>query len=255
MTQIEGQIPRIRSHSTAVYAIAATHLYFSYPHHPPILEDINFQIFPGQKVGTIGANGAGKTTLFLTICGILKANAGEVQVFNQPVQAGRFHGDVGLVFQNPADQLFCPSVWDDVAFGVENLGFPPEEVAKRVTAALTTTGVLHLADRIPHHLSGGEKCMVAIASAIAMQPRLVLYDEPSANLDLRARRRLIHFLQESSTTQLIASHDLELILEVCDRVLLFNQGRLIADGSPHQIMSDRPLMEANGLETPPSLKS
>lgn len=254
MTQIEGQVPRIRSHQTAVSAIAATHLYFSYPHQPPILEDISFQISPGQKVGTIGANGAGKTTLFLAICGILKANSGEVQVFNQPIQAGQFHADVGLVFQNPADQLFCPSVWDDVAFGVENMGFPPAEVEQRVTEALTTTGVLHLADRIPHHLSGGEKCMVAIAAVIAMQPRLVLYDEPSANLDLRARRRLIHFLQESATTQLIASHDLELILEVCDRVLLFNQGRLIADGLPHHIMGDRALMEANGLEKPHSLR-
>lgn len=254
MTQTEGQIPRVQSlEETNLCAIATHHLCFAYPHQQSVLDNITFQMYPGEKVGTIGANGAGKTTLFLTICGILKATSGEVRLFNNPVQAGQFHADVGLVFQNPADQLFCPSVWDDVAFGVENMGFPPDEVERRVTEALTTTGVLSLADRIPHHLSGGEKCMVAIASVIAMQPRLVLYDEPSANLDLRARRRLIHFLQESATTQLIASHDLELILEVCDRVLLFNQGCLVADGSPSEIMGDRALMEANGLEKPHSL--
>ncbi len=254
MTQIEGQAPRIQpSAETDVYAIAASDLSFAYPEQQPVLEDVNFQIHPGEKVGTIGANGAGKTTLFLAICGILKATSGEVRVFDRPIEAGKFHADVGLVFQNPADQLFCPSVWDDVAFGVENMGFPPDQVEQRVTEALTTTGVLSLADRIPHHLSGGEKCMVAIASVIAMQPRLVLYDEPSANLDLRARRRLIDFLQASSTSQLIASHDLELILEVCDRVLLFNQGHLVADGAPSEIMGDRALMKENGLEKPHSL--
>jgi cobalt/nickel transport system ATP-binding protein len=254
MTQIEGQAPRIQPREeTDIDAIAASHLCFAYPHQPSVLEDVNFQIHPGEKVGAIGANGAGKTTLFLAICGILKATSGEVRLFNKPIQAGQFHADVGLVFQNPADQLFCPSVWDDVAFGVENMGFPPDEVEHRVTEALTTTGVLSLADRIPHHLSGGEKCMVAIASVIAMQPRLVLYDEPSANLDLRARRRLINFLQASSTTQLIASHDLELILEVCDRVLLFNEGRLVADGASSEIMSNSSLMRENGLEKPHSL--
>jgi cobalt/nickel transport system ATP-binding protein len=250
MTQIEEQIRR-RIHQEA--AISVSHLCFSYPHQQPVLNDVSFRIAPGEKVGTIGPNGAGKTTLFLAICGILRPTAGEIRVFQKPIEAGQFHADVGLVFQNPADQLFCPSVWDDVAFGAENMGFAPDEVERRVTEALRTTGVLPLADRVPHHLSGGEKCMVAIASVLSMQPRLILYDEPSANLDLRARRRLIHFLQESQTTQAIASHDLELILEVCDRVLLFNQGGIVADGTPEEVMGDGDLMAANGLEKPHSL--
>ncbi len=149
--------------------------------------------------------------------------------------------------------MFCPTVKDDIAFGPENMGLSPEEIAERVDTALSLTGVSHLKDRVPHHLSGGEKCMVAIASVLAMQPQIILYDEPSANLDLKARRRLIRFLKASPETIILSSHDLELVLEVCDRVILLNQGRVMADGIPQEIMSDRILMESNNLEVPHSL--
>ncbi len=228
---------------------------FAYPDVPCVLNEITLRIQPGERLGVIGPNGAGKTTLFLTICGVLRPSSGVVRLFGKPVVPGEFRPDVGLVFQNPNDQLFSPSVWDDVAFGVENLGYSEAEVTERVHQTLDQLGILEYRDRPPHHLSGGQKRMVAIAGVLAMQPQLILYDEPSANLDLRSRRRLIEFLHQSSQTLLIASHDLELILELCDRVLLLDEGAIIADGSPVEIMGDRPLMEAHGLEKPSALSA
>ncbi|MDC0832965.1 ABC transporter ATP-binding protein [Geitlerinema sp. CS-897] len=226
---------------------------FSYPTLRPVLQDLDLQIEVGERVGLIGPNGAGKTTLFLAICGVLKPTSGEVRVFGEPVIPGAFRPEVGLVFQNPSDQLFSPTVWDDVAFGVQNMGLSPEIANAHVRDALELTGVTALADRPPHHLSGGQKRMVAIAGILAMRPKLVLYDEPSANLDLQSRRRLIQFLQTSRETSAIASHDLDLILEVCDRVLLLDGGRLVADGSPRDILGDERLMAERGLEKPHSL--
>ena len=234
-------------------AITISNLCFAYTENKSTLTDINLQISAGESVGLIGANGAGKTTLFLSICGILSPTYGEIKLFDRLVESGTFNPEIGLVFQNPDDQLFCPTVRDDIAFGPENMGLSPEEINNRVNEALSLTGVSHLVNRVPHQLSGGEKCMVAIASVLAMHPQIILYDEPSANLDLQARRRLINFLQASDETTIISAHDLELILEVCDRVILINQGRIIADGIPQEIMSDRILMEANGLEVPHSL--
>jgi cobalt/nickel transport system ATP-binding protein len=236
-----------------IRAISINKLSFAYNKEQANLSEINLQIFAREKIGLIGANGAGKTTLFLSICGVLTPNSGEIKLFGKPIQPGTFNPEIGLVFQNPEDQLFCPTVKDDIAFGPENMGLNAREIDIRVTEALSLTGVSHLADRIPHQLSGGEKCMVAIASVLAMRPQIILYDEPSANLDLRARRRLINFLQASKETIVVSSHDLELILEVCERVILLNQGRIVADGIPQQVMSDRFLMEANGLEVPHSL--
>ena len=234
-------------------AIALENICFSYGEAKAILTDINLDILAGETVGLIGANGAGKTSLFLTICGILNPTYGEVKLFDRVIEAGEFNPEIGLVFQNPDDQLFCPTVRDDIAFGLENIELPPVEIEARINAALSLTGVSHLADRISHQLSGGEKCMVAIAAVLAMLPQIVLYDEPSANLDLRARRRLIHFLNSSHETTVISSHDLELIMEVCDRVVMLDRGRIIADGAPAEIMSDSDLMLSNGLEVPHSL--
>lgn len=239
--------------SLKTIAISINNLGFSYSKERKILTDINLQITKGETVGAIGANGAGKTSLFLAICGILNRTHGTIELFDRPIQPGQFNPEIGLLFQNPDDQLFCPTVRDDIAFGLENLGLSAAEIDRRIDEALKLTGVSHLIDRIPHHLSGGEKCMVAIATVIAMLPQIILYDEPSANLDLRARRRLIEFLQASRETVIVASHDLELILEVCDRVILLNQGEIIADGIPSEIMRNKSLMEANGLEVPHSL--
>jgi cobalt/nickel transport system ATP-binding protein len=242
-----------RTLPTEVVSIALTNLCFNYSQERTTLTDINLHIATGEKVGLIGANGAGKTTLFMAICGILTPSYGTIAILNNSITPGQFNPNIGLVFQNPDDQLFCATVRDDVAFGPENMGLSSTEVTDRVTTALSFTGTSHLVDRVPHHLSGGEKCMVAIATVLAMQPQVILYDEPSANLDLKARRRLINFLQASQETIMVSSHDLELILEVCDRVILLNQGRVIADGVPQEIMQDRFLMESNNLEVPHSL--
>jgi len=238
---------------TAGPVLAASGVWFSYPDKPDVLTDITIEVMPGQRVGLIGPNGAGKTTLFLVICGMLKPGAGEVLLLGRPVAFGRFNPRVSLVFQNPDDQLFCPSVREDVAFGLQNMGLPKEEVEVRVAEVLSTVGASKLADRPVHHLSEGEKRIVSIASVLAMRPELVMYDEPSANLDIRSRRRLIRLLQSSAETVLVASHDLELILEVCERVILLDEGRIVADGNPRQIMGDQQLMEAHGQEKPHSL--
>jgi cobalt/nickel transport system ATP-binding protein len=231
--------------------LVVSRLSFSYPDKSDVLRDVSLEVLPGERVGLIGPNGAGKTTFFLLICGVLKPDGGEIVLFGTPMMPGGF--EIGMVFQNSDDQLFCPSVRDDVAFGPQNLGLSKEEVAARATKALSTTGALALADRAPHHLSGGEKRMVSIAGVLAMRPRVIVYDEPTANLDARSRRRLIRFLQASSETTLIASHDLEFVLEVCDRVILIDEGRIISNGNPREMMCDVDLMEAHGLERPHSL--
>ncbi len=236
-------------------ALTACNLGFSFPERGWVLQDIDLRVRAGERIGVVGPNGAGKTTLFLCLCGLLAATAGTIRLFDRPVVPGGFHPEIGLVFQNPEDQLFCSTVRDDVAFGPENLQLPPEQVDRSILEALELTGTVGLADRVPHRLSGGEKCMVAIAAVLAMQPSIVLYDEPSANLDLRARRRLINFLQHSAQTMLLSSHDLELILETCNRVLLLDGGRLVADGAPVELLGDRQLMAAHGLETPGSLRA
>jgi len=233
--------------------LSVTGLWFSYPDKPDVLKNVSLTVMPGERVGIIGPNGSGKTTLFMGICGVLKPSAGEVMVLGKPVSDGNFLPDVGLVFQNPDDQLFCPSVRDDVAFGPQNMQLSKDEVEARVVEALSAVGALVLTDRPAHHLSGGEKRMVSIASTLAMRPQLVMYDEPSASLDIRSRRQLISLLQASQETILIASHDLELILEICDRVVLMDDGRIVADGNPHKIMGDGKLMDTHGQEKPHSL--
>jgi cobalt/nickel transport system ATP-binding protein len=239
--------------SSAEPALAVYHLCFSYPDRRDVLQNISLEVESGERVGLIGPNGAGKTTLFLLTCGVLKPDGGDIVLFGQPMRHGDFRPEIGMVFQNPDDQLFSPSVWDDVAFGPQNLGLSEDEVVSRVEESLSITGVRDLANRPPHHLSGGEKRMASIAGVLAMRPRLVIYDEPSASLDMRSRRRLIRFLQASPEAILVASHDLELILEVCDRAVLMDEGRIITNDDPSRVMGDVKLMETHGLEKPHSL--
>lgn len=241
------------SEELLIPALTVSGLWLSYPDRPDVLQDMSLKVMSGERVGLIGPNGAGKTTFFLGVCGVLKPSAGEIVILGKPVVNGHFRPDVALVFQNPDDQLFCPSVWDDVAFGPQNMGLSKEEVEVRVAEALSVVGAAELADRPAHHLSEGEKRMVSIAGVLAMRPQLLIYDEPSANLDIRSRRRLIRLLQASKETLLIASHDLELVLEVCNRVVLIDDGCIVADGDPRKIMSDDRLMEAHGQEKPHSL--
>jgi cobalt/nickel transport system ATP-binding protein len=236
-------------------AIVVTDVCFSYPDKPEVLQAINLQVEEGDRLGIIGHNGCGKTTLFLVLCGVLPPSTGTVNIFGEPVIPGQFRPELGLLFQDPDDQLFAASVQDDIAFAPQNMGLVAEEVEQRVEQALQLTGMSKLADRPPHHLSGGEKQMVAIAGLLAMRPQIMLYDEPTANLDLRARRRLIQFLQQSQETVLIASHDLEFILEVCERAILMSEARIVANGTPQAIMGNAELMHAYGLEVPYSLRS
>ena len=233
--------------------LTVSRLCFSYADKPDVLKSIDLEVMAGERVGLIGPNGAGKTTLFLVICGVLKPAVGDISLLGKPVVSGKFNPEVALVFQNPDDQLFCPSVKDDVAFGPQNMGLSKEEIEARVAEALSTVGGSKLAERPAHHLSEGEKRIISIAGVLAMRPKLIIYDEPSANLDIRSRRRLIRLLQSSPETIMIAAHDLELVLEVCDRVVLIDDGSIVADGNPHEIMGNVQLMEAHGQEKPHSL--
>ncbi|MEM7798977.1 MAG: ABC transporter ATP-binding protein [Chloroflexota bacterium] len=233
-------------------ALKIDNLNFSYPDHA-VLNDVSLSIEDGERVGIIGPNGAGKTTLFHSICGVLKPNDGTIQLYDQVVKAGKFHPAVGLVFQYPDDQIFSPTVYDDIAFGPRNMGLSDEEIAVRVEDAMGLTGISDLAERPPHHLSGGQKRMVAIAGIQAMRPKVIIYDEPSANLDIRSRRRLINFIKASHETVLLSSHDLEMVVEICNRIILIDEGVIIADGETRSIMGDQKLMEMHGLEKPHSL--
>lgn len=250
---LDGFDPMGRAQGKRRVAIAAQGLSFSYPDQAHVLCDISLTVQEGERVGIIGHNGCGKTTLFMLLCGVLAPAIGTISLFGESLKPGQFRPEVGLLFQDPDDQLFSASVWDDIAFGPQNMGFSPEEVQARVNHAAEMTATTHLLGRLPHHLSGGEKQMVAIAGLLAMTPTILLCDEPTASLDLRTRRRLIRFLQSSSETLMISSHDLEFVLEVCDRTLLIDEGRIIADGSPREVMGNQALMEAHGLEKPYSL--
>ena len=233
--------------------VEVKNLEFKYPDTGRVISNISFSLEKGQRCGIIGPNGAGKTTLFHLMCGLLAPSSGSILINTTPVEHNTFNPSIGYVFQNTDDMLFTASVYEDISFGPLNLGLDIQVVKDRVQAAMEITGTSQLKDRPPHHLSGGEKRMVAIASVIAMQPEIVIYDEPTSELDMRARRNLIRFLHNSHETMLIASHDLEFILETCSRVLLINGGELVTGGTPSEIMKDQELMLQNGLERPHSL--
>ncbi len=225
----------------------------AHPGHAPMLRGLTLAMDEGERIGLIGPNGAGKTSLFQTIAGVLPARAGQIRLNGASVTPGRFRPDVALVFQQAEDQLFCPTLAEDVAFGPRNLGLPGSEVATRTADALAACGLTGLEDRPVHQLSGGEKRRAAIAGALVMQPALLLLDEPSGGLDLRNRRRLIALLSELPPALLIASHDLELLLELCPRVVLIDAGRIRADGPARDVLGDAALMTGHGQEVPQSL--
>ena len=233
--------------------ISIKNLTFLYPGQPLLLENINLKIMPGEKVGVIGPNGSGKTTLFLLLAGILTPGSGSLSVLDSPVRTGSFNSNLGFVFQNPDDQLFCPTVRDDMAFGLINLGYSQEEADSVITRYLAGIDMLDLAERPPHNLSGGEKRMISIGGVMVMNPAVVVLDEPESSLDSRARRQLIEFLKDSKETLLVASHDLEFLLETCSRTVLLNNGRICADDASRTVMGDESLMNSHGFEKPHSL--
>lgn len=228
-------------------------LEYSYPDGYQALNGISFRITHGESVGIVGANGAGKSTLLLHFTGILLAGSQMVRVGDLPVTRQTLkiiRHSVGMIFQNPDDQLFMPTVFDDVAFGPINQGLPYDEVEFRVNQALQTVGLLHLKSRPPYKLSGGEKRAVAIASVLAMSPDILVMDEPSAALDPLARRRLIQMLAGFKHTKVIATHDLDLVMDLCERTIVLKAGKVIADGPTDQIFNDLEVMEAGHLEKP-----
>jgi cobalt/nickel transport system ATP-binding protein len=226
-------------------------LRFAYPDGRKALDGVSFHVAPGEAVGLIGPNGAGKTTLFLCLCGVLRPKPGAVRVTDldpaDPGQRKQLPAHVGVVFQDSDDQLFSSTVGDDVAFGPLNLGLPADEVRKRVTEALGRVGMTGQDDRVPFHLSGGEKRRAAIAGVLAMHPEVLLLDEPSMFLDARGRRELIRLINTLPGTKLIASHDLPLVRDTCSRVILMDAGRVVAEGTK-ELMKDAVLMERHGLE-------
>jgi cobalt/nickel transport system ATP-binding protein len=233
-------------------------LIYAYPGNLVALDQVSFQVTAGERVGLVGPNGAGKTTLFLCLSGVLPVNPGMVRLAGlEPASATdrrRLPAHVGIVFQNSDDQLFNTTVFDDVAFGPLNLGLPPDEVRQRVAEALAWVGLEGFEQRVPFHLSGGEKQRAAIAGVLAMRPEILLLDEPSLHLDPRGRRELIGILNALPGTMVVASHDLEMILETCTRVLVLDRGRLAADGPARALLADAALMDAHGLEVPYSLR-
>lgn len=230
---------------------------YRYPDGTAALERLNFRITHGESVGIVGANGAGKSTLLLHMNGSLLPTRGTVTVGDLLLQKGTVHEvrrRVGMIFQNPDDQLFMPTVYEDVAFGPLNLGMDRDSVRERAREALSRVGCLDLRDKPPHHLSGGQKSAVAIATVIAMDPDILVMDEPAANLDPRSRRSLITMLKTFVHTKVVASHDLDLILDVCSRCIVIREGAVVADGPARDILSKKHLMEENNLELPLSLQ-
>ena len=232
-------------------------VFFRYPDGTEALNGVSFRITHGECVGIVGANGAGKSTLLMQMNGYMLPSDGAVTIGDlQLTKKTRLEirKKVGVVFQNPDDQLFMPTVYDDVAFGPLNLKMSAERVTERVIEALQTVGCLHLREKPSHHLSGGQKRAVAIATVIAMAPDILVMDEPSSNLDPKSRRYLIRLLNGFNHTKIIATHDLDFILEVCKRCIVIKDGRIVADGPVSEILTDQVLLEENNLELPLSLQ-
>ena len=222
----------------------------AYPDGHVAVDNLNLSIKEGDSVGIIGANGAGKSTLLLSLVGIAPISQGKINVNGMEVcktSLAQVRKKIGMVFQNPDDQLFMTHVYEDIAFGPRNYGLPEEEVRVRVRETMEKLDIAHLARRLPSKLSGGEKRMVAIAGVLAMDPILMLFDEPTSFLDPKSRRTLLPVLEKLPVTKVIATHDLELALSICNRVLLLQEGKLVADGNPKDIIHNKELLEEFGL--------
>ena len=228
---------------------------FSYPGGSPVLEGITFEVTDGEKVGLIGANGAGKSTLMKCVPGLLDAS-GDITVGGLKVcseNIAEIRKKVGYVLQDSDNQMFMPKVIDDMIFGPVNYGLSREEAEAQADRVLEQLDITRLRDRYNHRISGGEKRMAAIATVLAMEPDIMLMDEPSSSLDPRNRRAVINTVKGLNKTMLIASHDLDMILDTCSRVILLDCGKVIADGKAEDILRNRELLEAHSLELPLSL--
>jgi len=224
-------------------------LNFAYPDGTVALKAITLDVLEGEKVALIGPNGAGQSTFLLHLNGIFRGD-GSVRIDGLPMEKANLKSirqKVGLVFQNPDDQLFCPTVFEDVAFGPQNLGLESDEVQRRVDESLSAVGMLGAAKKSPFRLSFGEKKKVAIATVLALRPSVLVIDEPTANLDPRGRRGIIALLRNLGGTQVIATHDLSLARELCNRTIVLDGGEKVADGPTATILGDEGLLDAHGL--------
>jgi cobalt/nickel transport system ATP-binding protein len=228
------------------------HLSFAYPDGQVALRDVSLTLRRGEKVALVGPNGAGKSTLMLHLNGILSGD-GDIEVVGLPLNRDTLpviRSKVGLVFQNPDDQLFSPTVFEDVAFGPLHMGLPEDEVRRRVDAALRQVGMSDFGDRLSHHLSVGEKKRISIATVLSMAPDILVLDEPSAGLDPRARRNLMALLRQLPHTMLVSAHDMALVRELFPRMVVVDAGRIVADEPTAELMSDIAFLERHGLERP-----
>ncbi|MEJ2634764.1 MAG: ABC transporter ATP-binding protein [Calditrichia bacterium] len=243
------EIPEIDENAKAVRAEGIT---FHYPDGTAALKGLSFEISQGEKVAIIGPNGSGKSTL-LTLFNGVRQGGGKLEILGLPVAKKnliRIKTLVGLVFQNPDDQLFCPTIFEDVAFGPLNMGWSSEEVKRSVHSALQDVGLEGFEQRSSFHLSFGERKLASIATVLSMQPRIIAMDEPTSNLDLAHRRKIIRWIQNSPRTILLTTHDLDMALETCSRVIILNKGLLVSDGPATEIFRNRELLETNDLELP-----
>jgi cobalt/nickel transport system ATP-binding protein len=239
----------------AAAPLSVDHVAFAYPDGRQALHDVALSLAAGETAALLGPNGAGKTTLLLCLAGILRPSRGGVRLGDldpaDPAQRRLLPRRLGFLFQDSDDQLFCPTVREDVAFGLMNQGLTWQAALPRVEAILQDLGLTDLADRPPHRLSAGEKRRVALAGLLVMTPEVLLLDEPTSGLDPRSRRQLLKVLRQLPQTKLIATHDVELALELCPRALLMDEGQLWADASPAELFRQPDLLARHGLEPPP----
>jgi cobalt/nickel transport system ATP-binding protein len=240
--------------------IGVRSLSYRYPDGHDALLDVSFTLAPGERVALIGPNGAGKSTLLLHLNGLLPdrpPSTPAVTVDGLPVtepNLREIRRSIGLLFQDPDDQLFCPTVWEDVAFGPRQLGLREPALSRLVSESLAQVGLAGFEERLPHHLSRGEKRRACLAGLLACDARALVLDEPTSDLDPRGRRELMALLSRLPVTQLIATHDLEFVVEICPRTIVLDGGRIVADGPTRRLLDDEALMLAHGLERPHILR-
>jgi len=235
------------------HSVTVTDLHYTYPDGRQALRGVTFSVGEKERLAVLGPNGAGKTTLALHLNGLLRADQGTVRIGDLEVGDDELVGirrRVGLVFQDPDDQLFMPTVEEDVAFGPANLGLENDALASQVDRALAVVEATHLRTRVPHHLSGGEKRRISLATVLAMEPGVLVFDEPASGLDPAGRRELINTLSGLPITQIVVTHDLPLALELCPRSVIMDQGRVVADGPTRELLGNRELLARHRLEMP-----